>query len=166
MNTFAIVLGHISLCLILYDRTSQVALMVKNLPAKAGGARHTGLISGSRRSPGGGNGTPLQYSCLENPIDKGAWQATVHGVVKSCTRLSNWACRHVLIHLSTTSISWASLPLDVSCLPAWGIGELGPHFSWFLYKHHQKTEVGKSSGYAGSETIQSLPLHSISQRKP
>ena len=82
MNTFAIVLGHISLCLILYDRTSQVALMVKNLPAKAGGARHTGLISGSRRSPGGGNGTPLQYSCLENPIDKGAWQATVHGVAR------------------------------------------------------------------------------------
>ena len=56
--------------------------MVKNLPANAGDARHVGLIPGSRRSPGGGNGNPLQYSCLENPIDKGAWWATVHGVVK------------------------------------------------------------------------------------
>ena len=85
MNTFAIILGHISLCLILYDRTSQVALMVKNLPANAGDARYAGLIPGLRRSLGGGNGNPLQYSCLENPIDKGAWQATVHGVVKSWT---------------------------------------------------------------------------------
>ena len=67
MNTFAIILGHISLCLILYDRTSKVALMVKNLPANAGDARHVGLIPGSRRSPGGGNGNPLQYACLENP---------------------------------------------------------------------------------------------------
>ena len=85
MNIFAIILGHISLCLILYDRTSQVALMVKNLPANAGDARYAGLVPGSRRSLGGGNGNPLQYSCLENPIDKGVWQATVHGVVKSWT---------------------------------------------------------------------------------
>ena len=50
-----------------------------------------GLISGSGRSPGKGNGYPLQYSCLENPMDRGAWQATVHGVVKGQTRLSNQA---------------------------------------------------------------------------
>ena len=49
-----------------------------------------GSIPGSRRSPGEGNGSPLQYSCLENPIDGGAWQATVHGVTKSQTRLSNF----------------------------------------------------------------------------
>ena len=47
-----------------------------------------GLISGLERSPGGGNGNPLQYSCLENPIDRGAWQATVHMVAKNWTRLS------------------------------------------------------------------------------
>ena len=47
-----------------------------------------GSIPGSGRSPGEGNGTPLQYSCLENPMDRGAWQATVHGVVKSQTRLA------------------------------------------------------------------------------
>ena len=48
-----------------------------------------GLIPGLERSPGEGNGNPLQYSCLENPMDKGAWQATVHGVTKSQTRLSD-----------------------------------------------------------------------------
>ena len=49
-----------------------------------------GLFSGLRRSPGEGNGNPLQYSCLENPMDRGAWWATVHGVAKSQTRLSNF----------------------------------------------------------------------------
>ena len=52
-------------------------------------ARDLGSISGSRRSPGVGNGYPLQYSCLENSMDGGAWWATVHGVAKSRTRLSN-----------------------------------------------------------------------------
>ena len=68
-------------------RVSQVAL-VKKLPANAGDARDTGLIPGSGRSPGVGNGNLIQYSCLENPVDKGAWQATVHGVTKSRTQLS------------------------------------------------------------------------------
>ena len=53
--------------------------MVKNLPANAGDIRDAGSTSGSGRSPGVGNDNPLQYSCLENPIDKGAWQATVIG---------------------------------------------------------------------------------------
>ena len=53
--------------------------MEKNLPANAG---DRGLIPGSGRSPGGGNGNPLQYSCLENSMDRGAWWATVHGVAK------------------------------------------------------------------------------------
>ena len=56
--------------------------MVKNLSAKAGDARDTGLISGSGRALGIGNGTPLQYSCLETPTDRGAWQATVQGFAK------------------------------------------------------------------------------------
>ena len=51
-----------------------------------------GLIPGSGRSPGVGNGNPLQYSCLGNPMDRGAWWAIVHGVAKSRTRLSNSAC--------------------------------------------------------------------------
>ena len=51
-------------------------------------AGDAGLIPGLGRSPGGGNGNPLQCLCLENPMDRGAWQATVHGVAKSGTRLS------------------------------------------------------------------------------
>ena len=62
---------------------TQVALVVKNPPADAGDVRDTGSIPGSGRSPGGEHGSPLQYSCLENPMDRGAWQATVHGVTKS-----------------------------------------------------------------------------------
>ena len=71
-----------------------MALVVKNPPASAGDARDMDLIPGSGRSPGGGHGNPLQYSCLENPMDRGAWQATVHGVAKSQTRLK-WLCTHV-----------------------------------------------------------------------
>ena len=52
-----------------------------------GDLRGTGLIPGSGRSPGGGRGNPLQYFCLENPLDRGAWWATVHGVANSWTRL-------------------------------------------------------------------------------
>ena len=59
--------------------------MVKNLPANAGGLRDAGLIPGWERSPGGGNGDPLQYSCLENPMDRGGWRAAVYGVTKSWT---------------------------------------------------------------------------------
>ena len=62
--------------------------MVKSLPANAGDIRDTGLIPGSGSSPGGGNGNPLQYSCLENSKDRGAWWATVHGVAKSRTQRS------------------------------------------------------------------------------
>ena len=59
-----------------------VGSMVKNLPASAG---DVSSIPGSEKSPGEGNGNPLQYSCLENPMDRGAWWAIVHGVTKSCT---------------------------------------------------------------------------------
>ena len=61
--------------------------MVKNLPADAGDIRNAGSIPGSGGSPGGGCGNPLPYSCLENPMDRGAWRAIVHGVAKSQTRL-------------------------------------------------------------------------------
>ena len=60
--------------------------MVKNLPANAEDIRDMGSISGSGRSAGGGHGNPLQYFCLENPRDRGAWRATVHGVAKSPTQ--------------------------------------------------------------------------------
>ena len=61
---------------------SQVVLMMKNLPANAGGIRDMGSIPGLERSPGGGHGNPFQYSCLENPMDGEAWQATVYRVTR------------------------------------------------------------------------------------
>ena len=64
---------------------SQVLLVVKNPPANAGDARDTGSVLGSGRSPGGGHGNPLQYSCLENPMDRGALWATVQRVAQSWT---------------------------------------------------------------------------------
>ena len=67
---------------------SQVVLVVKNLPAIAGDTKDTGSIPGSGRPPGEGNGNPLQYSCLENSMGRGTWQATVHGAAKSWTLLS------------------------------------------------------------------------------
>ena len=57
--------------------------VIKNLPANEGDATDQGLISGLGRSPGEGNDNSLQHSCLENPMDRGAWQATVHSVAKS-----------------------------------------------------------------------------------
>ena len=68
---------------------TQVELVVKNLAANAGDIRDVGLIPGLGRSPGEGYGNPLQYSCLENPMDRGAWWAIVHGVPKSQAQLSD-----------------------------------------------------------------------------
>ena len=59
-----------------------MVLLIKNLPANAGDTRDVGSIPGFRRSPGVGNGNPLQHSCLEHPMNRGAWRAPVHGVAK------------------------------------------------------------------------------------
>ena len=66
-------------------------LAIKNLPVHAGDIRDAGSIPGSGRSPEGGHGNPLQYSCLENPTDRGSWWATVHGVTQSQTRLKRFS---------------------------------------------------------------------------
>ena len=66
-------------------KSQQVALVVKYPPANAGDARNAGSIPRPGRSPGDRHGNPLQYSCLENPMDRGGWWATVHGVAKSRT---------------------------------------------------------------------------------
>ena len=78
--------------------------MVKNLPASAGNIRDAGSIPGSRRPPGGGHGNPFQRSCLENPMDRAAWQATVHRVTNSQTRSD-------LAH--STYINWTVLSRSV-----------------------------------------------------
>ena len=72
----------------IYDSTTgvlQVALVVKNLPASTGDIRDLGSIPGSGKSPGGGHGNPLQYPCLENPMDRGDWRAVIHRVTQSKT---------------------------------------------------------------------------------
>ena len=76
----------------------RVALVVKKAPTKAGDNRASSSIPGSGRSPREGHGNTLQYSCLENPMDRGAWQATVHGVAKSHTRL-----KQLSVHAHTRS---------------------------------------------------------------
>ena len=72
-----------------WKEASQLTRVVKNLPGHVGDPRDSGSIPASRRSPEAGNGSPLQYSCLENPMDRGAWWAFVHGVTKSQTQLSD-----------------------------------------------------------------------------
>ena len=71
--------------------------VVRNLPADAVSVGHAGSIPGLERAPGEGNGNLLQYSCLENPMDRGAWRATVYGVTESQTRLSDRACMHAML---------------------------------------------------------------------
>ena len=83
---------------------SQVALMVKNPSANAGDLRDVDSVPGSGRPPGGGNGNPLQYSCLENPMDRGAWWATVHWVTKSLTWLKYFCASQM--HSRTKKHLW------------------------------------------------------------
>ena len=71
--------------------------VVKRPPASAGEAGDRSLIPGSGRSPGGGNGNPLQYSCLEHSMERGAWWATIHGVAKSLTKLTLHFTLHTLL---------------------------------------------------------------------
>ena len=84
--------------------------VVNNLPANAGDAGDVGLIPGSGRFSGGGHGNPLQYSCLENPKDRGAWRTTVQEVVESWTWL-NWLRTHARRH-TEKSIS-GTIPLTI-----------------------------------------------------
>ena len=77
---------------------SYVVLLVKNIPAKEGDARNTAVIPGSGRSPREGDGNPLQYSCLGNPMDRGAWWATIHGFPKGQTQLITCARAHTHTH--------------------------------------------------------------------
>ena len=79
-------------------RVKYWSLVVKNPPANVGDVRVVGSIPGSGRSPGGGHGNPLQYFCLKNPMDRGNWRATIHGITKSWTRLS----LHTHTHTHTT----------------------------------------------------------------
>ena len=84
---------HTNFPCVFYLWASEEALVVRKLPASAGDERDVGSIPGWGRSPGGGHGNPLQNSCLENPMDRGAWQYTVHGVTKSGPQLKQLSPR-------------------------------------------------------------------------
>ena len=87
--------------------------MVKNVPASAGDRRVAGLTPGSRRPPGGGNSSPLQDSCLENPMDRGAWRAAVHGAAESWTQL-----KQLSTHALAKRCRTRAVPLIISSTPA------------------------------------------------
>ena len=91
-----------------------MALVVKNPPANEGDTGDVGLIPGSGRSPGGANSNPLQYSCLENPMDRGAWWATVHGVAKSGTRLSQLSTQPTMPNSQGYSADYQKKELEIS----------------------------------------------------
>ena len=93
-------IGRVSPC-----RLYIFILKINFTAANAGDAEDTGFIPRSGRFPGGGNGNPLQYSCLENPMERGDCCATVHGVTKSQTRLSHWAQ-----HSSSSVLLWVLPP--------------------------------------------------------
>ena len=92
---------------------SQVALVVKNPPANTGDIRDMGSIPGLKRSPGGGQGSPLQYSCLENPMDRGVWWATIYEVAKSWTQLKR--LMHTRVRLSPTIFTTIGISLHTIC---------------------------------------------------
>ena len=92
-------LPPISTFLYSLHEASQVVPVVKNLPANAGHLRDADSVPGSGRSPGGGHGNLLQYTCLENPVDGGAWWATVHGVTRESD--TKEATEHTHTHTHT-----------------------------------------------------------------
>ena len=98
-----------------FKMASQVALGVKNLTVNAGDAGDVGLIPGSGRSPGEGNGSPLQHSCLENPMNR-TWRATVHGVTMSWTQLK-YLSSMLFLRIEQNNV-WKVLSslFDIKCL--------------------------------------------------
>ena len=99
-NTYFLMVSHVFRC---HTSCFLGGSVVKNSPANAGDARDVSLIPGSGRPPGVGNGNLLQYSCLENSMDRGAWQATVHGVEKSWTWPNMRACTRARVCTHTHS---------------------------------------------------------------
>ena len=105
-----------------HDMGFPVGASGKEPPANAGDLRNAASVPGSGRSPGRGHGNPLQYSCLENPMDRGAWQSTVHRVAKSQTRLNDRACTFQSVAFprlteTLTPASWHPLLRDLGSRP-------------------------------------------------
>ena len=116
-----------------------MALVVKNPPANIGDIRDVSSIPGLGRSPGGEESNPLQQSCLENPMDRGAWWATVHGVAKSRT-----TTERPHFHSSILTLLHSS-PLNTHHLSELGLGtaEECRKGSWLLTQGYRSVKVGK-----------------------
>ena len=105
----------------------KVVLVVKNLPANAGDVRVAGSIPGLGSSSGEGNGNPLQYACLENPMDGGAWRATVHRVTKSRTRLKQFSTHTFMRLYVSHSSECMSIPISQFVPPSLSLPCLHVH---------------------------------------
>ena len=108
--------------------------MVKNPPANAGDIRNTSSIPGSGRCPGRGHGKPLQCSCLENPMDRGAWQARIHRVAQSWTQLKRLST-HTLIYIVVVVRSLSCVQLFATPWTTTHHVTLTFTISWSLLKH-------------------------------
>ena len=117
--------------------------------------RDMGSIPGSRKSPGGGNGNPCQYSCLENPLDRRAWQATVHGITKSWTCFSDYACTHMsnigrTLDLIYICVFWSVIIKTSIFLNSWWFifmcETCNQHTSWSWCEQMDVEVVGVNSG--------------------
>ena len=124
---------------------SQLALVVKNPPDDVGDPRDTDLIPGLGRSPGEGNGNPLQYFCLENSLGRGAWWAVVHGVTKSWARLSS--PKHTQ---ERNGLRWSADRPGKSHRP----------LKRSLCHHRMATEAGRGLPWSqGGPVVKNLPFH-------
>ena len=137
--------------------------VVKNLPANAGDTRDLGLIPRSQRSPGEGNGTPLKYSCWGNSMDIRAWQASVHGVPKNQTQLSDstQACRlhHIIWKPKSSNTKDLSVPFSCSVVS----NSLPPRESQHA-RPHQLPEFTQTHVHQVGDAIQ--PSHPLSSLSP
>ena len=133
--------------------------MVKNLPANAG---DMGLIPGLQRFPGEGNGNSLQYSCLENPMDGGAWQATIHEVEKSWTRLSDFSSvleQYLLFSIPRTNRNSPQRKTETkSLLPSWIL--FSPRKQMLYTTRPHPPDQNSDTGF---QNVQKPTLHSSSQ---
>ena len=119
--------------------------VVKNPPANAGDVTDAGSIPGLARSPGGGHCNPLQYSCLENPMDRGAWRATIHRVAQSWTRLkqpsTHTYTNHYNLLLKTLEVRWWWSQSNLSAHDATQNCTLTKKIS--LFSHSKKVKINQ-----------------------
>ena len=141
--------------------TSQVVLVVKNSPTKAGDIRDMGLIPRSGRCPGGSHGNPFQYPCLENPMERGVWQTTVHRVTKSQTGLKQLPRTHTELSTGLLSLGVKKKKKEprsgrksykMKLLTMIRSGEVRAAV-WEDKEHHSETGVGMRDGKQRQQAV-------------